>query len=180
MLKKVTVFCASSNNIDKIFLDSAYNLGRELASRGMQIIYGGGKIGMMGRLADGAIDSGGQVKGVIPNFMMDIELGHTGVNELQVVKDMHERQAIMLKETDCVIALPGGSGTFVETLEAITWKRLGLFIMPIILVNISGYFDDFNSMMNNAIEKNFMRPEHSQLWTTVNTIEEAVGLVSGI
>lgn len=178
MSKKVTVFCSSSNSIDKIFLDSAYKLGFELASRGMQVIYGGGKIGMMGRLADGAIENGGRVKGVIPNFMMDIELGHTGVNELQVVKDMHERQAIMLKETDFVIALPGGSGTLVETLEAITWKRLGLFIMPVIIVNIAGYFDGFNSMMNNAIEKNFMRPEHSKLWTTVNAVEEAVGLIT--
>ena len=137
--KRVTVYCASSSSVNEKYLESAEDLGKSLARNGIEIIYGGGKVGLMGRLADGVLSEGGKVIGVIPNFMQDIELGHNGISELRVVGDMHIRQAMMLKETDCIVALPGGSGTMHEVLEAISWKRLGLIITPVIIVNLNNY-----------------------------------------
>ncbi|MFC2131928.1 TIGR00730 family Rossman fold protein, partial [Bacteroidota bacterium] len=134
--KKVTVFCAASKNCDKVYLDEAEKLGKMLAQTGREIIYGGGKIGLMGSLADGALLEGGKITGIIPEFLNDLELGHDGITELREVKSLHERESQMLLKTDCIIALPGGIGTFSELLQAITWKRLCQINSKIIIVNI--------------------------------------------
>ncbi|MDX9791458.1 MAG: TIGR00730 family Rossman fold protein [Candidatus Kapaibacterium sp.] len=174
MKKKITIYCASSKNIEKKYLYEAYRLGRLAAENGFEIIYGGGNIGMMGELANGAIKHGGKVTGVIPEFLMDLELGHKGIDKLIVVKDLHARQRFMIENADCIIALPGACGTFTELLESITWKKLGRIICPIIIVNLNNYFDDLLNMLTKAIDEGFMREEHFKLWTVVDSIDDAV------
>lgn len=171
--KKVTVYCAASDNIDNYYLKSAEELGKGLAKHNYTLVYGGGEIGMMGKVSNGVIQSGGKSIGVIPDFMMGLELGNEKVDELIIVPDMHKRQDKMLKLADAVVSLPGGCGTFVELMEAITWKRLGLIIAPIIIVNLKNYFDPIIEMLNKAVDEKFMREEHRKLWEVANTIDEA-------
>lgn len=174
MLKKITVYCASSSNVDEGYLVKSFDLGTKLASNNFDIIYGGGNVGLMGRLADGALSKGGLVTGVIPDFLMELELGHTGIKKLITTKDLHERQRIMMNSADAIIALPGGCGTFVELFEAITWKKLGRITCPIVIININGYYDDLIKMLNKAIDEGFMRKEHYNLWNVVNDIDSAI------
>jgi uncharacterized protein (TIGR00730 family) len=173
-MKNITVYCASSNNISESFLNSAFELGKNLALSGFDICYGGGKVGLMGQLADGAISCGGHVTGVIPEFMIELELEHTGVNKLLKVGTMHERQMLMLKDSDAIIALPGGSGTYAELFEAITWKRLGLINCPIIIVNLENYFDSLELLLQKAIDEGFMRKNDFELWNITSSIDETI------
>jgi hypothetical protein len=173
----ITVYCASSRDADEAYMREAFELGRLLGSRGRNIIYGGGNIGLMGRLADGAIEAGGHVIGVIPRFMMDLELGHPSISSLRVVEDMHQRQNLMIRNSNCVIALPGGCGTFMELMEAISWKKLGLILSPIIIVNINGYFDPLVEMLERAIEEKFMKEDLRHLWRVASSAIEAADLV---
>lgn len=175
---KVLVYCASSSNVDRIYLDSSAEFGRMLAQEGYHIIYGGGKAGLMGVLADSATESGGKVTGIIPAFMIDIELGNNNIHELIVVKDMHERQRMMMDISDLAVALPGGSGTFTEFMEIISWKRLGLVIHPVILVNINNYFDPMIEMLNKAIKEKFMAPEYNLLWDVVPSVDQAIETIN--
>ncbi len=177
LIKRATIYCASSSAVDERYLTAAEELGRELARKGIEIIYGGGSVGMMGRAADGSVSEDGKVIGVIPKFMMDLELGHLGLSELRIVDDMHERQSIMAVETDCIIVMPGGCGTLLELFEAISWKKLGLISSPIIIVNLSGYFDPVLEMLDRCISEKFMKPEQRQIWKTCATIEETLGIV---
>ncbi|MBX3043005.1 MAG: TIGR00730 family Rossman fold protein [Candidatus Kapabacteria bacterium] len=174
MKKKITVYCASSSNINEIYLESASKLGEMIALSGHEVVYGGGKVGLMGKLADGALRKGGKVTGIIPDFLMDLELGHSGVSKLIITKDLHERQRKMMDLADSIFVLPGGSGTFVELFEAVTWKRLGRIIIPIIIININNYFDTLIFALNKAIDEGFMRKEHFELWTVVDDIDSAV------
>ena len=144
---RVCVFCASSSDVDPFYLDEAERLGKELAESGREIIYGGGNIGLMGRLADGSLKNGGYVIGVIPTFLDSLELGHTGCQELIQVEDMHTREKRMITDSDCIVTLPGGCGTFEELLQAVTWKRLGLIISPIIIDRIQD--SEGNTIINN-------------------------------
>lgn len=139
--KTVCVYCASSQKCHADYMDGAFQLGQALARNGIQIVYGGGGTGLMGRLAEGALGCGGRVVGVIPEFLRPLELGHPRLSELVVVGDMRERKQRMIAGTDACIALPGGCGTLEELFEAITLKRLGIYLQPIILVNIRGFFD---------------------------------------
>lgn len=177
---RVTVYCAASIDVDEFYINEAYRLGRQIAESHREIIYGGGHIGLMGKVADGANSVGGKVIGVIPEFLENLELGHKSITELRKVKDMHERQAMMLKETDCVVALPGGCGTFLELLEAITWKRLGLITVPIIIVNLKGYFSPLVEMLNKAIDEGFMRNEYLALWKEAATVDEAMEMINNL
>jgi uncharacterized protein (TIGR00730 family) len=174
MNKKITVYCASSSNVDRVYLDKTYDFGAGLALNNFEIIYGGGNVGLMGQLADGALSKGGIVTGVITDFLMELELGHLGIYKLIKTKDLHERQRIMMNSADVIVALPGGCGTFVELFEAITWKKLGRIICPILIVNINGYFDDLIKMLNKAIDEGFMRKEHYNLWNIVDDIDSAI------
>ncbi len=173
-IQRIAVYCASSDKTDPEFQQSARRLGECLARERVTIVYGGGRVGSMGQLADGALSEGGYVVGVIPNFMAEIEWGHTGVNELHIVDDMHGRKRLMLERADAVVALPGGTGTFEEQLEAITLKRLGIFLKPIILVNTRRFYDRFQELMDYCVVEKFMSPRHLKLWQVVDQPEEVL------
>lgn len=175
--RNVTVYCASSNRVDEKYLSAAEELGKKLAEQKIGVVYGGGKVGLMGRLADGALAAGGNVRGIIPKFMMDIELGHRDVTQLEIVEDMHVRQAKMMKYSDAFVTLPGGSGSMVEFLEVISWKRLGLVIAPAILVNFDRYYDSLVEMLNRCIDEKFMAEEYHALWNITSTIDETIDLI---
>ena len=171
---RVTVYCGSSRQCDSVYFEAARRLGRELARERATIIYGGGAVGVMGALADGALAEGGRVIGIIPRFMNELEWGHKGLAELQVVRDLHERKRRMIEGADAVVALPGGSGTFEELLEAITWKRLALFLGPIVLVNTQSFFDRLVSALEHSIAERFMDPRHGEMWTVVAESEDVL------
>ncbi|ETW96649.1 MAG: lysine decarboxylase [Candidatus Entotheonella factor] len=176
-IRKVCVYCASSRQADPAYADAAYQLGRLLAAREIGLIYGGGSVGSMGALAEGALSMGGQVIGVLPQFMYDLEWGHLGLTELRLVNDLHERKRLMLEDVDALVALPGGSGTLEELLEAITWKRLGLYLNPIVLVNIRQYFDPLVAMLEQAIAERFMDARHQRMWQVVGRVEEVISAI---
>lgn len=173
----VVVYCASSNNVENKFLEAAEFLGESLAKRGINIIYGGGKIGLMGRLAKGATKAGGQIIGIIPEFMIPLELGNNEITELIVVDSIHQRQSLMIEKSQIAIVLPGGSGTMLEFLEIISWKRLGLAINEVVLINLFGYYDELIQMLNKSIEYGFMSPEYINLWKTVPNVEGALEII---
>jgi len=177
MIEFVTCFCASSNRVDKFYLDSAYELGEILARNHKTVVYGGGKVGLMGRLAQGVLDNKGQIIGVIPKFMQKYELGHNGITRLIEVDTMHQREEIMISRADCIVALPGGCGTFEELLQAITWKRLKIISAPIIIVNLKKYYNPLIQQLNKAVDENFMRTEHRQLWEVAESIPEVYDLI---
>ncbi len=170
----VAVYCGSSRQCDTAYLDAARRLGRSLAREKATIVYGGGAVGMMGALADGALESGGRVIGVIPHFMKELEWGHKGLSELVVVRDLHERKRRMIERANAVVALPGGCGTFEELLEAITWKRLALYLGPIVLLNTRGFFDRLVSALEYSIAERFMDARHGEMWAVVAEPEDVI------
>jgi uncharacterized protein (TIGR00730 family) len=169
--RKVCVYCGSSEDTDRVYIEAAYRLGEILAEHSVEILYGGGAIGCMGQLARGALARGGRVIGVIPKFMQELEWGQKGLTQLQVVEDLRERKHLMMAETDAVIALPGGSGTLEELLEALTLKRLGLYMKPIVLVNVRHFFDPLLEMLQRCIAERFMDARHAAIWQVVETPE---------
>jgi len=173
-MKKVCVFCASSSKIDTVYLSASKTLGEILAQNNIAIVYGAGAVGSMGYLANGALSKKGKVIGVIPQFMVDLEWAHTGLSELKIVKNMAQRKSLMIKGTDAVIALPGGSGTFEELFETMSLKRLGLYLKPIIIVNIHGFYDPCIELLNRCITERFMNKRHKTMWTVVNSSEEVL------
>ncbi|MCX7908857.1 MAG: TIGR00730 family Rossman fold protein [Ignavibacteria bacterium] len=177
MLEYVTCFCASSNRVEKYYLEAAYELGAILARNKKTVVYGGGKVGLMGKLAQGVLDYGGKIVGVIPKFMQKYELGHDGISKLIEVETMHEREEIMIKKADCIVALPGGCGTIEELLQAITWKRLKLISTPIIIANLNNYYSNLIQQLLKAIEENFMRTEHRNLWEVANYVPEIFDII---
>ena len=172
--RRVCVYCASSRSSDRAYRDAAYRLGVLLADRGITIVYGGGRAGSMGALADGALERGGRIEGVLPRFMQELEWGHDGLSELTLVEDLRVRKHLMLSESDAVVALPGGSGTFEELFEAISLKRLGLFLGPIVLVNTSRFFDPLVELLERAIAERFMGERHRAIWQVVETPEDVL------
>ena len=171
---RVCVYCASSNACDPRYRDVARRLGGLLAEAGCMIVYGGGRAGSMGALADGALASGGRVIGIIPRFMRELEWGHDELTELHVVEDMRTRKHEMLTRASAVVALAGGCGTFEELLEAVTLKRLGLFLGPIVIVNTGGYYDPLLEQFARAIEGRFMDARHGAMWQVVTEPEGVV------
>ena len=164
-IRTVCVYCASSEESPVVYRDAAARLGAVLAGAGMAIVYGGGSSGSMGRLAGAALAAGGKVTGVLPRFMDDLEWGHPALTELRIADGMHERKRLMLELSDAVVALPGGSGTLEELFEAITWKRLGLYLGPIVIVNVNGFFDPCIELLHRAVEQRFMDERHAALWS---------------
>jgi uncharacterized protein (TIGR00730 family) len=170
--RAVCVYCASSRISHPDYRDAARRLGEVLAGQGVGIIYGGGAVGSMGALADGALGVGGRVIGILPRFMADLEWGHKGLTDLQLVEDLRTRKHMMLTLSQAAIALPGGSGTLEELLEAITLKRLGLYLNPIVLVNTRGFFTPLLEMLGRAVEERFMDPRHLKMWQVVAAPED--------
>ncbi len=170
--RAVCVYCASSQTAHPEYRQAAFRLGEALAARGVTVIYGGGAKGSMGALADGALSKAGRVIGILPRFMADLEWGHPGLTELRLVEDMRTRKHQMLTGAHAAVALPGGCGTFEELLEAITLKRLGLFLGPIVLVNTRGYFQPLLEMLSRAVEERFMDSRHPLMWQVVAQPEE--------
>lgn len=159
-LRRYCVFCGSSAGRRTAYADAARVLGAVLASRGIGVVYGGGKVGLMGIVADAALAGGGCVIGVIPQRLRTVELAHEGLTELRVVDSMHTRKALMADLADGFIALPGGFGTFEELLEITTWGQLRLHAKPIGVLNIAGYFDPLLAMLDHAVSEGFLRREH--------------------
>jgi uncharacterized protein (TIGR00730 family) len=175
----VCVFAASSNRIDEVYANAASELGKLLAEAGMNIIYGGGGIGLMGKLADAALKEGGHVTGVIPGFMKEEGWGHETVTEMIVTGDMGDRKKMMFSKADAVIALPGGIGTLEELTEAMTLKQLGIYKGPIIILNTSGFYNSFIDFLDQMISGNFLRLQHKDIWEVVNTPSEALIALKG-
>lgn len=173
-IHSVCVYCASSTKIDPAYTDDARRLGTLLGGRGIRVVNGAGRMGLMAAVSDAALAAGGQVTGVIPGFMVERGWQHTGLTELRVVADMHERKRTMLALSDAVIALPGGCGTLEELLEIITWKQLGLYLHPIVILNIDGYYDPLLQMLDRATEQHFMRTEHTAMWQAAGSPGEAI------
>lgn len=168
----VCVYCASSSTAHPEYREAAFRLGGALAESGITVIYGGGGRGSMGALADGALRKGGRVIGILPRFMADLEWGHSGLTELRLVEDMRTRKHLMLTGAKAAVALPGGCGTLEELMEAITLKRLGLFLGPIVLVNTRGYFRPLLEMLSHAVDEHFMDARHALMWQVVARPEE--------
>ena len=168
----VCVYCASSRVAHADYRDAARRLGTVLALNGFSIVYGGGAVGSMGALADGALAQGGRVIGVLPRFMDELEWGHKGLSDLQLVEDMRTRKHLMLTLSQAAVALPGGCGTLEELLEAITLKRLGLYLNPIVLVNTRRFFEPLLAQLAQAVEERFMDERHLQMWNVVSAPEE--------
>jgi uncharacterized protein (TIGR00730 family) len=174
----VCVFAASSSRIDNEYMFAAAKLGRLLAGANMDVIYGGGGIGLMGKLADAVLENGGRITGVIPSFMKDEGWGHSMVKDMIVTPDMGERKKRMLARADAVVALPGGIGTLEELTEAITLKQLGLYKGPIIIMNTLDFYKSFIYFLEQMISRNFLRLEHKGMWKIVNSPEETMKALS--
>ena len=177
-IDRVTVYAASSQALHEDYISAASLLGEILAKAGHEVIYGGGGLGLMGAMADGALRAGGQVHGVIPQFLAEIEHGHPDLTSLEIVGDMRTRKEKMLERSDAVIALPGGCGTFEELFEVMTLKRLGQYLGPIILINTRGYYDELLSFLQHSVHEHFMSAVHLNMWQSVSDpaqIPQALG-----
>lgn len=179
-ISSVCVYSASSTKIDAAYFDAARELGLLLAQNHIRLVNGAGKMGLMAAVADAALSNGGEVIGVIPHFMIEQGWHHTGLTELIEVDSMHQRKKKMADLSDAVIALPGGCGTLEELLEVITWKQLGLYLNPIVILNTKGYFNPLLEMLAQAVEENFMRVQHGAIWQVAETPQEAIRLIQSI
>ena len=177
MIKRVCVYCASSSKVAEEYKRQAYNLGRIFADEGVEVNFGSGSVGLMGELARGVLSRNGRLTGIIPQFMVDEGWGNDAVPCQIVTKDMHERKQKMVDGVDAAVALPGGCGTMEELLEVITWKQLGLFKKPVVIVNVNEFYNPFLRMMDHIVSENFMRKEHKKIWTVVSDASEVLGAI---
>ena len=171
---RICVYAASSAHCAPAYHQAARRLGQLLAQADCSIVYGGGGIGLMGAVADGALAAGGHVIGIIPRFMTEVEWQHPGIANLEIVEDMRERKHRLLTGSDAVVALPGGCGTLEELFEAITLKRLGIYFNPIVLVNTLGFYDGLHSFLLKTIDERMMNREHADMWSLVDTPEQVL------
>ncbi len=162
-LQSICVFCGSQQGTRPVYAAAARELGEVLAARGIRVIYGGGRVGLMGALADSAMAAGGEVIGVIPRDLLDREVGHAALTRLEVVDSMHQRKARMAELADAFVALPGGYGTFEELFEALTWCQLGIHAKPCGLLDIDGYFAGLRQQLQRSVEDGLLRPQHAGL-----------------
>lgn len=174
-IQRVTVYASSSEALADSYYEAAARLGRVLGKAGLDIVYGGGGVGLMRAMADTAMAEGAHVHGVIPGFLNTVEHGHQELASLEVVGDMRERKHRMIQGSDAVVSLPGGSGTFEEVFEALTLKRLGQFLGPIVLVNTNRYFDRFVDFLRHSVSERFMSELHLEMWSVVEDPEQVIG-----
>jgi hypothetical protein len=171
-LRRVAVFSGSSPGAQPAYRAVARSLGQALARAGLGLVYGGAKVGLMGALADAAIEAGGETIGVIPKALVDKELAHPGLTELRVVASMHERKQQMAELSDAFVALPGGMGTLEEIAEVLTWAQLGIHVKPCGLLNVEGYYDRLTGFFDHAVAERFITPEHRSMLVVAATPEE--------
>lgn len=178
--KYICIYAASSTQIDAAYFQDATQIGSLLAQHGYGIINGAGRTGLMQAVSDAALKKGGRVTGIIPKFMVEHDWQHNNLTELIITDTMHERKQLMAEKSQGIIALPGGCGTLEEVLEVITWKQLGLFTKPIVILNTNNYYDPLLSQLKRATEEHFMAPHHYHLWHVANNPEEALKLIMEI
>ena len=174
----ICVYCASSTQINPLYFEATERLGKILAEAGHAVVFGGGSTGLMGKLADSMLAENAKITGVIPQFMIDEDWHHNELTELIVTQTMHERKEKMASMADAAIALPGGCGTLEELMEVITWKQLGIFTKPIIIVNMGGYYNPLIEMLHRAVDEKFMRDIHKNMWEVVETPEEVLSAIA--
>ncbi len=177
-MKSIVVFCGSSYGNQPVYEEQAILLGRTLAQKGIRLIYGGASVGLMGAMANAALEAGGTVIGVIPRFLNSREIAHIGLNELILVESMHERKAKMNELCDGVITLPGGFGTMEELFEMLTWSQLGLHTKPIGLLNTAGYYDPLNYMVKTMEEQGFLKPVYRDMLLADESVEGLLAKMS--
>jgi uncharacterized protein (TIGR00730 family) len=170
-LASVCVFCGSNGGADPAYVAAAEAVGAGLAQRGIRIVYGGGRVGLMGALADAARAAGGEVVGVMPQQLVDREIGHTGIDELRVVGTMHERKALMVELADAFIALPGGIGTLEELFEVYTWAQLGIHAKPLALLDVAGYYEPLSAFLDHAVTQRFLRAETRAMLSLADSLD---------
>ena len=170
-MKRLAVYCGSATPADPVYLETARHVGRSLAERGIGVVYGGGKLGLMGAVADGALAAGGDVIGVIPQALVDAEVAHRGLTELHIVDGMHARKAMFTDLSDGFVTLPGGVGTMDELWEAISWAQLGYHAKPVGLINVAGFYDGLIAFNARMIETGFIRPQHAGILIADTTLD---------
>lgn len=178
-LKRIAVYCGSASPPDPVYLETARAVGTQLARQGIGVVYGGGRVGLMGALADAALAADGEVIGVIPEALVGAELAHRGLTELHVVPDMHARKALFTTLADGFIALPGGVGTMDELWEAVSWAQLGYHDKPVGLLNAAGFFDQLLAFNTHMIETGFIRPAHARILLARDTLAELLDAMAG-
>ena len=171
-MKRITVFCGSSFGTDEIYKEQAALLGQTLAKQNIELVYGGANVGLMGAVADGCLNEGGKVIGVLPDFLRSKEIAHTGLTELILVESMHERKTKMSDLCDGVIALPGGFGTLEELFEMITWAQLGLHKKPIAILNINGFYNSLLDLIQTMTDKGLLKEENQKMLLVSDNIED--------
>ena len=172
LMKSITVFCGSSFGSEEIYKEQAVLLGQTLAKQNIQLIYGGANVGLMGAVADGVLLEGGKAIGVLPHFLQSKEIAHQDLTELILVETMHERKTKMNDLCDGVIVLPGGYGTLEEFFEMITWAQLGLHKKPIAILNINGFYDDLIKLVQNMVDKGFLKQINQEMLLVSDSIDE--------
>jgi len=173
----ITIYASSSPQIASIYFEAAKDLGERMAMLGIACINGGGCNGLMAAVTDAVLANGGKVFGIIPQFMVENGWLHPGIKEVVVAADMHERKQTMARKADACIALPGGVGTLEELLEIITWKQLGLYVNPVIILNINGFYDSLLMMLRKMDAEHFLHHRENDMWMVANTPEEALNLI---
>jgi len=173
-MKKICVYAASSPNIKQAFFDATETLATLLVEHNIEVVFGGGAKGLMGKLADTVIQNKGKIKGIMPQFMNEVEWAHKGVTDFEFTQTMHQRKARFLEDIDGLVALPGGCGTLEELLEAITLKRLGQFTKPIVILNTDDYYQPLKQMLNKSVEEQFMQAKHLDMWCFVDKPEQVI------
>ena len=178
-MKRVCVFSGSSPGADLAYRAAATDLGHRLAERGIELVFGGASVGLMGVLADAALEGGGRVTGVIPQSLVEREIAHPGLSDLRVVDSMHERKAVMAELADAFVALPGGVGTLEELFEVYTWNQLGLHAKPLGLFNVRGYFDGLARFLDHATAERFVTPQHRAMLLVSEDLDELLDGLAG-
>ncbi|TDO23843.1 LOG family protein [Pedobacter duraquae] len=177
-MKRITIFCGSSFGTEKEYEEQAYLLGKTLAERAIGLVYGGANVGLMGAVANGAIENNGEVIGVLPHFLQNKEIAHNGLTELILVETMHERKTKMNDLTDGVITLPGGFGTLEEFFEMLTWAQLGLHKKPIGILNIGGFYDEMLALLDTMVSKGFLKLVNKDMVLVSDNIDELLAKMS--
>lgn len=179
-IKSLCVYCGSSDRGSPTHHDAALRLGGLMAKAGIRLVYGGGRIGMMGRIADAVMERGGEVIGIIPQFLEQVEVGHSGVTQLIVTDNMHDRKQKMAEMSDAFLIMPGGLGTLEETFEILTWKQLGLHQKPIIIADIDGYWHHLTELIDHMIAESYAKEENRALFQVIDSIDELLPALSAM